>query len=626
MCSNHADSDQHIAKCGGGPAVGGSCPTTSNGSYHNEYKAAVSCCSDYEKLGGGWTYKQTCNIWSTSEFENNKCEKSSTYKEARCLCEQIGGRLCTEAEIDDECSNYTGCVLGETPVWTSSTVGQRYDYFPGTFSSELYPTIGTPDPDQGYDYYGSGDSSPSIFDCDQVNTNENVLDRRQKSDNLTDREIMLVCKETDGCVGAYKNYNWVFLGAGNCGVGRKPVIVPRNDLEEISTSCSTDSDCVGFDKDGGTYRGEIAGGNLWTSHEETGTFLKVDECGEKGSTWCEDKCVYLGGECFDDETAELFLVTQDVYISSQEAARNLVAAQEYTNVALGKPTSQSATIWEGASSRAVDGNTNGNWGGNSVTHTPENAANPWWEVDLQGSYEISKINLFGRTDCCSDRLRGVVVTVLNGEEEVWSYIHSNQNPPNKLELDVEDSDTDTDFIIGSKVRVSLTPRGTISLAEVEILGRISTSTSQSPADENFRKKHDLLVGALHNSYIEFDISNLNMDGSDHRIFLALYVTLVGKDSNLNVYLASNDLEHRWDEQTMTFNNNPTSDAQQSLNTLDVSEAKVHTWVDVDITDLYQESMMSMTIILRGSDDVFGFSSSEGYGPPKLIVTTGTGVY
>ena len=101
---------------------------------------------------------------------------------------------------------------------------------------------------------------------------------------------------------------------------------------------------------------------------------------------------------------------------------------------------------------------------------------------------------------------------------------------------------------------------------------------------------------------------------------------MGKDSNLNVYLASNDFEHRWDEQTMTFNNNPTSDAQQSSNTLDVSEAKVHTWVDVDITAFYQESMMSMTIILRGSHDVFGLSSSEGYGPPKLIVTTGTGVY
>ena len=106
-----------------------------------------------------------------------------------------------------------------------------------------------------------------------------------------------------------------------------------------------------------------------------------------------------------------------------------------------------------------------------------------------------------------------MVTILNGEEEVWSYIHSNQTPPNKLELDVEDSDTDTYFVIGSKVRVSLTPRRTISLAEVEVLQLISTSASQSPADENFRKKHDLSVGALHNSYIEFDKSNLNMDGS-----------------------------------------------------------------------------------------------------------------
>jgi len=175
------------------------------------------------------------------------------------------------------------------------------------------------------------------------------------------------------------------------------------------------------------------------------------------------------------------------------AAANLAAAQEYTNVALDKPTSQSATSYGGASSRAVDGNTGGNWGGNSVTHTPENRVNPWWEVDLQGSYEISKINLFGRTDCCSDRLRGVVVTVFNGEEEVWRYVHSNQTPPNKLELDVDvevsgDVSGTDDFIIGSKVRVSLTPRGTISLAEVQVLQLFiptnvpstSPSTSQSP--------------------------------------------------------------------------------------------------------------------------------------------------
>jgi len=170
------------------------------------------------------------------------------------------------------------------------------------------------------------------------------------------------------------------------------------------------------------------------------------------------------------------------------AAANLAAAQEYTNLALDKPTSQSQTKYGGVSSRAVDGNTDGNWGGGSVTHTPENVANPWWEVDLQGSHEISKINIFGRTDCCQNRLQRMVVTVFNGDEEVWSYVQGNQTPPNTLVLDVEVEGSDTDFVIGSKVRVSLPNSGTISLAEVQVLKLFiptnvpstSPSTSQAP--------------------------------------------------------------------------------------------------------------------------------------------------
>jgi hypothetical protein len=42
------------------------------------------------------------------------------------------------------------------------------------------------------------------------------------------------------------------------------------------------------------------------------------------------------------------------------------------NVAKGKSTSQSSTGWSGSSARAVDGNTNGVWSGNSVQKFLEN--------------------------------------------------------------------------------------------------------------------------------------------------------------------------------------------------------------------------------------------------------------
>jgi len=57
----------------------------------------------------------------------------------------------------------------------------------------------------------------------------------------------------------------------------------------------------------------------------------------------------------------------------------------------GKPTTQSSTSHDGVSERAVDGNTNGNYGAGSCTHT-ENQANAWWTVDLQATYAVDKVH------------------------------------------------------------------------------------------------------------------------------------------------------------------------------------------------------------------------------------------
>lgn len=81
-----------------------------------------------------------------------------------------------------------------------------------------------------------------------------------------------------------------------------------------------------------------------------------------------------------------------------------------SNAAKGKTTKQSSVGYGGAAARAVDGNTSGAWGGNSVTHTnPEN--NPWWEVDLGGVCDISEIKIWNRTDCCWERLQNFYVMV-----------------------------------------------------------------------------------------------------------------------------------------------------------------------------------------------------------------------
>ncbi|MEX2214311.1 MAG: PVC-type heme-binding CxxCH protein [Phycisphaeraceae bacterium] len=94
----------------------------------------------------------------------------------------------------------------------------------------------------------------------------------------------------------------------------------------------------------------------------------------------------------------------------------LVEVEVYSagaNVARGKPAKQSTVANGGTADKAVDGNTNTVFGAGSATHTNENSKNPWWEVDLGAEYAIDSIKIWNRTDCCSDRLQGFSLKVLD---------------------------------------------------------------------------------------------------------------------------------------------------------------------------------------------------------------------
>jgi hypothetical protein len=82
-----------------------------------------------------------------------------------------------------------------------------------------------------------------------------------------------------------------------------------------------------------------------------------------------------------------------------------------SNLAQGKSATQSSTAYDGVASRAVDGNTNGDYfGGESVTHTAIQSE-PFWEVDLGDQFSISGFEIWNRTDCCNERLQDVYVFV-----------------------------------------------------------------------------------------------------------------------------------------------------------------------------------------------------------------------
>lgn len=88
-----------------------------------------------------------------------------------------------------------------------------------------------------------------------------------------------------------------------------------------------------------------------------------------------------------------------------------LAIEGATNAALNKPASQSTTDWGGSADKAVDGNTDGEYGNDSITHTEIDQSDPWWEVDLGAAQHIHQIRVWNRTDCCEDRLSQFYVFV-----------------------------------------------------------------------------------------------------------------------------------------------------------------------------------------------------------------------
>jgi hypothetical protein len=89
------------------------------------------------------------------------------------------------------------------------------------------------------------------------------------------------------------------------------------------------------------------------------------------------------------------------------AGESAIGDASYTNdptadVAMGKPATQSSTAFDSPAARAVDGNTDGSFEAGSFSHTDFDQQ-AWWQVDLGSSQSLSSINLWNRSDCCTDR-------------------------------------------------------------------------------------------------------------------------------------------------------------------------------------------------------------------------------
>ncbi|MBY0459779.1 MAG: HEAT repeat domain-containing protein, partial [Gemmataceae bacterium] len=107
------------------------------------------------------------------------------------------------------------------------------------------------------------------------------------------------------------------------------------------------------------------------------------------------------------------------------------------NVALKGKASQSSTAFAGAPERAIDGNTNGDYGAGTSTHTQEGTDDPWWEVDLGREVPVERIVVWNRTnDALGGRLANFTLLVRDADRRTVYQSVKNPAPKEKAEFTV----------------------------------------------------------------------------------------------------------------------------------------------------------------------------------------------
>ncbi len=176
-----------------------------------------------------------------------------------------------------------------------------------------------------------------------------------------------------------------------------------------------------------------------------------------------------------------------------------------TNVAPLGAASQSSTAYGGVAARANDGETNGRFGNNSVTHTNHDR-NAWWQLDLGELYDIQDIVVYNRSDCCTTRLDNfhVFVTSLPFDD---AGLSATQNQPgvNDYPVTAAQSENVVDVDrLGRYVRIQLAGKNFLNLAEVAVIATTFDGGNQAP----------LLAGIADRDDFEFEAISFSVDAID----------------------------------------------------------------------------------------------------------------
>ncbi len=110
------------------------------------------------------------------------------------------------------------------------------------------------------------------------------------------------------------------------------------------------------------------------------------------------------------------------------------------NIAPTGKASETDAVAGGTPDRANDGNTDGDFSHNSVTHTSENIDQPWWELDLGSEQPVETVTVWNRTDFhLETRLDGFELTALDATRQVLFTKSGIPAPTPSVQITLQDN-------------------------------------------------------------------------------------------------------------------------------------------------------------------------------------------
>ena len=166
-----------------------------------------------------------------------------------------------------------------------------------------------------------------------------------------------------------------------------------------------------------------------------------------------------------------------VAIDSIEVVPGGGACTILSNLALNKSASQSSTYFGGVASLAVDGNQTGT----SATSNPPdlqhtlNETQPWWQVDLGKKSNLSRIDIYNRTDVLPERLNNFYVLVSNVPFSSSATLNDLLQDSSIIQIFFSGQAGSFETIAlndveGRYLRVQLSGSGFLHVAEIEVWG------------------------------------------------------------------------------------------------------------------------------------------------------------